>query len=198
MYSQKDDEQYILKYFGEKSKGRFLDIGANDGITFSNTRRLVELGWSGVCVEPDPTAFVSLIANNKENSNIALINSGLGVFDGMQKFYAMQDSLLSSFSPEQQKIWSNAPFVREYYVNQISWNTLLNLIGTDFDFVSIDAEGVSLSLLEAMPFEVVPAKMICVEHDSQISTIEKIFQHHNYREYRINDLNCIFVLKDSL
>ena len=30
----------------------FLDIGAFDGISFSNTRLLFEEGWSGVCIEP--------------------------------------------------------------------------------------------------------------------------------------------------
>jgi len=195
MYSQKDDEIVIIKYFNKCSKGRFLDIGANNGIVFSNTRRLVELGWSGVCVEPDPAAFVSLIENNKENSNITLVNSGLGVVGGMQKFYAMQDSLLSSFSPEQQKIWSKAPFVREFYVNQITWEDLLKLVGSDFDFVNIDAEGISADLLEAMPFETISAKMICVEHDGDITKVNKIFRQHKYREYHINDLNCLFVLE---
>lgn len=30
----------------------FLDVGAFDGISFSNTRLFFEKGWSGICTEP--------------------------------------------------------------------------------------------------------------------------------------------------
>ena len=36
MYSQRDEELHILGYFGDKV-GRFIDIGAYDGKSFSNT-----------------------------------------------------------------------------------------------------------------------------------------------------------------
>ena len=45
MYSQNNEEQVILDYFGNKI-GNLLDIGANDGITLSNSRKLIELGWA--------------------------------------------------------------------------------------------------------------------------------------------------------
>ena len=39
MYSQNNEEQIILEYFKD-FKGNLLDIGANDGVTLSNTRKL--------------------------------------------------------------------------------------------------------------------------------------------------------------
>ena len=39
---------------GEFFKGTFLDLGAYDGVDLSNTRALTELGWAGVCIEPNP------------------------------------------------------------------------------------------------------------------------------------------------
>lgn len=58
-YSQNGEQEAILKIFGE-SEGRFLDIGAYDGKTFSNTLALIERGWSGVLIEPSPNAFMAL------------------------------------------------------------------------------------------------------------------------------------------
>ena len=51
-YSQNDEEKVILGWFRDKKKkvGRFLDVGAYTGLELSNTRALMEKGWSGVCV----------------------------------------------------------------------------------------------------------------------------------------------------
>lgn len=61
-YSQNREQAVILRNLAGIN-GTLLDIGANDGITFSNTRALVELGWSGVLVEPSRTAFLKLCSN---------------------------------------------------------------------------------------------------------------------------------------
>ena len=52
-YSQiNQDEYYINNIISHKKNGRFLDIGAGDGILESNTYCLEKyLGWSGICVE---------------------------------------------------------------------------------------------------------------------------------------------------
>lgn len=42
-----------------------LECGAADGLFFSNTRRLIELGWKAVLVEADPAAYARLLANNE-------------------------------------------------------------------------------------------------------------------------------------
>ena len=64
-YSQNNEQDIILDYFGD-FKGRFLDIGAYNGVDISNTRALLELGWSGVLVEPNPFNLVDLIKNCRE------------------------------------------------------------------------------------------------------------------------------------
>lgn len=52
------------RFFSGKKGGCFVDIGANDGITGSNTYFFeTELGWGGLCVEPLPSAFAKLRQN---------------------------------------------------------------------------------------------------------------------------------------
>ena len=48
MYSQNDEQDYILNYFQNAEPGKFLDIGGYDPLIFSNTRCLVEKDWAGV------------------------------------------------------------------------------------------------------------------------------------------------------
>ena len=70
MYSQGGEEKVIVEYF-DGYRGTFLDIGAFDGKTFSNTKRLSDLGWRGVLVEPAPKPFFALIETHKGNKNLA-------------------------------------------------------------------------------------------------------------------------------
>jgi hypothetical protein len=69
--SQNREDDYILAYFGD-FVGRFLDVGAMDGITISNTYALAQKGWKGVCVEPDPQALEGLQRTHGDNPNIVI------------------------------------------------------------------------------------------------------------------------------
>lgn len=63
---QKGEDEILLSWarstVPSNPVGVFVDIGANDGLTYSNTRRLLESGWRGVFVEPvaamDPSGFL--------------------------------------------------------------------------------------------------------------------------------------------
>jgi FkbM family methyltransferase len=55
--------------------GFFVEAGAHDGLTQSNTARLSAAKWSGLLVEPSPTAFRKLQENRPECilANVALV-----------------------------------------------------------------------------------------------------------------------------
>src|SRR5262245_35540374 len=69
--------------FPGKIGGRFLDIGANDGITYSNTYCMEKsLGWTGICVEPLPDTFAKLSSCR----NCILENCAVGSSTGVEVF----------------------------------------------------------------------------------------------------------------
>jgi len=72
MFSQRDEETYILEHF-KGSTGTFLDLGAYDGVMFSNTRQLALNGWCGVCVEPSPTVLPKLLELYKDSDKIKVL-----------------------------------------------------------------------------------------------------------------------------
>ena len=94
-YSQNNEEEIIVPYFNGQV-GNFLDIGAYDGKTFSNTLRLVELGWSGVCVEPDPTSFAALSKLHATNDKIRLVNAAFAENEGTITFYSSNGDAIST------------------------------------------------------------------------------------------------------
>ncbi|HIJ71780.1 MAG TPA: FkbM family methyltransferase [Planctomycetes bacterium] len=195
-YSQLDEDHHITQYFAKifgNAPGKFLDIGANNGITFSNTRRLLELGWNGVCVEPDPFAFGDLVKNNANGEKVVLINAGMNIQRGLCKFHIFNDTLLSSLNADQEQTWHTHSKRGEIYINTVTWDDIFKITGTGFNFVNIDAEGVSVKLLSTFPFEQLLPNMFCVEHDGDYGSIHKILKDKGYREYHTNSLNCLYV-----
>jgi len=62
-HSQCGQDEWIDRHFGQMRGGIFVEAGAHDGVTFSNTCFLErERGWTGLCVEPNPDIFQALRA----------------------------------------------------------------------------------------------------------------------------------------
>ena len=159
VYSQNDEQDYILGYFSG-FKGTFLDIGANDGKNLSNTAALVDNGWEGVMVEPSPATFKQLSLNYCYNKRVQPINCAISDKSGAVKFYEAMDTLLSSMNEEQVKSWG-VPY-NEIHVQCLTIPLLFKETGSNFDFISIDAEGMDLVILKQI--DLTNVNMICVEH----------------------------------
>lgn len=172
MYSQSNEEAVILSYFGER-RGTFLDIGANDGITLSNTRALAELGWCGVCVEPSPKAFRKLkslyeSANGKKKCfyvyECAIGNhNGKAILHESGPLLGVEDvALVSTLDEKETERFKRTVKYEPVEVKVFKWKTFYNrLYIKDFNFISLDVEGLELDILKQM--DVSKTEMICVE-----------------------------------
>ena len=107
-YSQNNEETVILKLLEKAGygQGRFLDIGAYDGKTFSNTLKLAELGWSGVCVEPSPSAFTGLLKTYQTNPKIILVQAAISVDGDWLDFYDSGGDAISSSNLNHIALWT--------------------------------------------------------------------------------------------
>jgi FkbM family methyltransferase len=163
-YSQNNEQDVILNFFGSHV-GRFLDIGAFDGVELSNTRALAELGWSGIMVEPSPPCLVRLIESVKGfNSRVEVWACAVSGSAGMAKL---------SMSSDISRVWANSiepTFPEDYipgkinvpvYVPTVSIRTILS--GNDFNFISIDAEWKDLEILRDTPQGIPGCELLCIE-----------------------------------
>ena len=174
MYSQNDEEKYILEYFGEKKDGRFLDLGAYDGLTFSNVRALAERGWSGVCVEASPQCFVKLQENMKPFPQVQLICAAVSRLQtGIIKFFDSAGAVGSTSEEHYEKWKPHQDDFSEIYVAQAPLFQLREM--GPFDFVSVDLEGTSYHVLgEILEHPKLP-QMICIEVDEGQDLPEKVY-----------------------
>jgi FkbM family methyltransferase len=150
MYSQNDEEAKIVEFFGTRP-GRFLDVGAFDGVTFSNTHRLLELGWIGVMVEPSPVNFYALVGNTaKYAERVTLIPAAVSRIPGLHKFW-MDDTPTRGWSSTMNSEMLAIGSVMKPNPASIMVPTLklshLSSFGP-YDFISIDAEGEDLGIME--------------------------------------------------
>lgn len=167
-YSQNNEQQIILDYFKDY-KGTFIEIGANDGQTLSNTRALAELGWKGVCVEPSPKAFERLKELYKGSDNVYCYNFAIGHTNKEIDFWesgnliSREDvALVSTSNPEEMQRFNKTVKYEPIKVQCKRWKTFLNYSRLkQFDFVSIDTEGSELVILEQM--DLIDVKLLCVE-----------------------------------
>lgn len=191
-YTQGEEQQAILSAL-DGITGRCLDIGAWHPRTFSNSRALIELGWSAVMIEPSPEPFLSLLREYGENENITLLLAALGFNHGLQKFYATADCTTTSDEAHYRKWRSIVKYYGAFHVPLITFADLTNQFGA-FEFVSIDAEGCSAELfLELLKTGMRP-KCIVVEHDNREAELARTAGPLGYRVVFGNGENLVFSL----
>ena len=182
-YYSQYKQDYILDniLFEKKQGGIFLDIGANDGITYSNTYFLEKLRiWKGLCIEPLPSTFAKLQANRHcelENCAVGSTNrkdilleiSGYSeMLSGLKKNYHKDH--LSRIDSE---IKSYGGVKKEIEINCINVNDLLakhNMVY--IDYCNIDTEGSETEIINAFNFKKFSIDAITIEANYQIERLK--------------------------
>lgn len=162
-YSQREEEQVILDHFGD-SEGSYLDIGAFDGKTFSNTRALAEKGWKGVCIEPGAFAFAAMVDDPPPGAK--LVHALVGPRTGLASFMLSKDAVSSADRAHARK-WQGAVRFTPIYTVSVTVRDLLKDFPGPYRLVNLDTEGTSMWLFHEMStlFEGLETEMIVVEHD---------------------------------
>lgn len=182
MFSQSEEEKYILDYFGDHV-GTFISIGENDGVTFSNVRALALRGWKGCCVEPSPKAFGRLKKLYEGHPGIFTYQYALGDHNGKAMLQesgplcsADDVGLVSTIHSYEQDRFRKTVQYEPVEVKMFRWKTFHNRLPIKkFDFVSIDCEGSDLEILSQMDLSDV--KSICLEWNSVPNT-KKHFENY--------------------
>ena len=59
-FSQYGEDRWITEHLDPPDGGVFVDVGAYDGVTDSNTFHFEKLGWTGLCIEANPDMWPQL------------------------------------------------------------------------------------------------------------------------------------------
>lgn len=182
MYSQDYEEQVIADFFGSRV-GRFLDVGAHDGRTFSNTLRLVEQGWSGVCVEPAASVFGALLATHRDRPAVKLVNAALAPQRGILPFWDCNGDCVGTTDTRHRDLWAgDGVRFSETWIQTLSVPDFLVAFPGPYQFVSLDVEGATFDLLRSLPLDALGVELLCVEWDQNASA-QEIEEHCRQRGF---------------
>jgi hypothetical protein len=195
-FSQYDEQQAILAYFERVARGqlgRFLDVGAWDAKTFSNTRALFELGWGGVLIDPSPFAIAGLLREYGACDRVELVQCALNTETLMLKLQMSEDSVSTADVASFEKWKTQTKFHGSVWVPSITFAQLYNQWG-GFDFINLDAEGLSVDLFHSMLETGAKPPCCCVEHDNRLAELGQAATKVGYKMVYSNGTNAVFTL----
>lgn len=171
-YSQSLEQDHILDYFKGQT-GTFIDIGANDGITFSNTRALALMGFKGILIEPSPKAFERLKTLYNGHKGFYLYPYALSDHNGkaiLQESGALCSAtdvgLVSTFHASEMERFKRTVTYEPVEVKCFKWKTFLNRLKIkEFEMISLDIEGNEMAVLPDM--DLTKTRLVCIEHNGK-------------------------------
>jgi len=197
VYSQNDEERWIVNHFQNinPAQSRFLDIGAYDGKTFSNTLRLAELGWNGLCIEPAPSCFLGLMGVHKDNPRVELLNAAVipGNAAKILPFHDSNGDAVSTLVDAHVVKWQASAKFRKFYIPALPIGAVFAQFGTGFEFLNLDVESLNIELFRELPLAQMPSlRLICVEHDGHYGEMMAITAPLGFQMLTRNPENIIF------
>lgn len=194
-HSQFGEDLLIDLLLGSKNEGFYVDVGANDPTFNSNTKRFYDRGWSGINIEPGVGPYKELCKARDRDVNL---NLGVGSASGTLTFYDIaNDPTLSSFDLE------TAQRMATFYgfpitPTPISVKPLRDILaehalGQAIDFLSVDAEGVDLDVLQSNDWKTYRPSLVLVEMNNQTREIMSYLADCGYFLIFNNEYNGLFV-----
>lgn len=178
--TQLNQDIFALLINGFK-RGYFLEIGANDGFTLSNTVYLERnFNWNGILVEANPKYYNSL-----KNRNSIIVNKAIAESNGIFQFTdaGLYGGISETLDDTHSDITGKSAVIN---VEGCRLDDILdeNHAPKLIDFISIDVEGGEYSILkqlcESKNYRV---KCGCVEHnyrDSDQSRFKELLESAGY------------------
>lgn len=214
MFYSQCEEDILLNnnYFKNKKNGVYLELGALDGVLYSNTKFFEDtLGWKGILIEPHPDKFKSLIKNRPNNkffNNLVSCHKEPLKFryfiDNMAAVSGVETTLsknhLNVFF-ESTNEWKKAQPQNTISIIPRSLTDIIKSTSiTHIDFMSLDVEGHEYEVLQSWDFSI-PIDLILIEtlgtEPHKEALCRQILLENQYIYSKKIAHNEIFVLKTS-
>lgn len=162
--SQYGQDKYISSLVNNKRDGYFVELGACDGVMFSNSHYFEKsLGWNGVLIEPNPYFYEDLKKNRKCNISNKLCDGEAG-----KEIDFLIAGPISGVLNDKSGYW-----VKQNLNNQkikLTTTTLSDVLDEfhspyKIDFLSLDVEGSEYNILKTFPFDKYTFHFMCIEHN---------------------------------
>lgn len=201
-YGQYGEDYLLWHFFDFRPRGFFLDIGAHDGVSLSNTMSFEEHGWAGICVEPIPEVFercrqvrtrvvnAACVAGDETSVELRVDRSGL--FAGVGTDEAHAERSYAEFG-------IGDPGFYTVKVPALRAAALLHDDDPPIDFVSIDVEGTEIDVLRGLDLHRNQARVLVIEAltEAALDALDAYLAPFGYRRARSVVCNHFYVRRKS-
>jgi FkbM family methyltransferase len=178
---------FVQRYFHNKKNGFYIDVGAYDGITYSNTLDLDNgLSWKGICIEPIPEIYDKLVKNrsNAECINVAAGKENKDVeFWHVEGYAEMLSGIASCYDGAHIARINNE--IKRYggSIKKIKINIIMlkDIINKPVDYLSIDAEGSELNVIKGLDIYSNRPKLISLEDNGYTNDPFLFLESNGYK-----------------
>ena len=206
-YQSQWDQDKILnnELFKNNKNGIYIDIGAHDGISGSNSYFFEKkLQWDGICIEANPNIYKSLVKNRtSKNLNCAIYNKNdkiefclnegyTEMLSGIKETYDNQhveriNSEINLTGGKQNKITVNC-FTLNHILEKYNYSII--------DYLSIDTEGSEKEIITNIDFNKYHINVINFEvnyENENYKLIQKYLLDNNFKFYKKIQGDDVFI-----
>lgn len=206
--------ELYTKLFGTSTNRTFIEVGAYDGDSFSNTAFLADIGWRGFYIEPIQE-FAGACANRHEQNDVSVICCAIGPEN--KKIEIFQGGTLTTPLKSQVEMYEQIQWAKGHHkghstmVPQYRLESVLNKckIEPEFDLLVVDVEGYEAAVFDSFDLTVWKPKVMIVEiedkHESfsefpdfieKCAALREKIKAAGYVEIYSDHINTVFVADD--
>jgi len=195
------------KYFANIECGSFVEVGAYDGRSWTNTGFLADIGWLGLYIEPIE-CHINICKQNHANNCVYFEQSAVGPIETTTEMYiagglSTIDQLVNT---AHEKIF-NTTITNKEIVNVQPLSNILKKynFNKNFELLVVDTEGYEKEVFDSFSLNEYRPKMMIVElcdvhagynEYTELQNKAKLVRTHicnnNYKEIYVDAINTIF------
>ena len=184
-YSLFGEDLAASKFFKNKKKGFYIDIGCYHPTHINNTYLLYKKGWNGINIDvsqfsidlfkfmrPDDLNYKCAVSETKKKVNL---------------YYQKEHSQLISINKLTAKKFIKGR-LKKKIINSFSLEEILSwgkYKDYEIDFLDVDVEGADLQVLKGLNFSKRKPKLICVEIHQKNFKKHKIYRFLIKKKYKL-------------
>jgi FkbM family methyltransferase len=192
------------QFFGADSSGFLVEVGAFDGISWSNSSGLLSRGWSGLLVEPVPIFAEKCVTRYQNYPKVAIENCAISNFQGVAQLdlagplSTLDRNLILEY---QQQAWAKPSLQnRSIKVETKTLDTLLREKGIrpSFELLIVDVEGHEEMVFQGFDIQAWKPKMLIIELADHHPTLRTLRESHFTLRKKLENDGYSIVYKDAI
>jgi FkbM family methyltransferase len=157
-------------FLGERTEGMFVEVGAYNGISFSNSSCLADMGWHGILIEPIPKFAQACRDLYRENERVQVIETAIGATNSSIKITVAQSLTTANekLLAEYEKIEWAKKSIKDATSMEVSLRRLDDVLEASvpekpIDVLIVDVEGAEASVFAGFTIERWRPRVLIVE-----------------------------------